>query len=282
MHCLIDLHALKHPLMAQIKLLCLEQRHHRKAPKRMYYDFYGLIGEPFRTTPDADGVYFSPSHREALSSILYGIKERKGVIVVTGEVGVGKTTILRRYLKVAEPLTQKTIHLYNPNITFEQLLITILTQLGAQPGGEASEMVRRLHELALAEQCRDGTVVLVIDEAQCLPLETLEGIRMLSNLETAHEKLVQIVLMGQPELDVILDRHDHVDTHRPELFQVARRRARRPIGDWSIASPTVPNATPRRAPARPTRPSSAGAIAASGSRPIAATAARPRSSSPAS
>jgi general secretion pathway protein A len=167
-----------------------------------------LISEPFRTTPDADAVFFSPSHREALSSLLYGIKERKGVIVVTGEVGVGKTTILRRYLKTAEPLPQKTIHLYNPNITFERLLRTILTQLGAQPGGDASEMVGRLHELALAEQQRDNTVVLVIDEAQCMPVETLEGIRMLSNLETAHEKLIQIVLMGQPELETVLDRHE--------------------------------------------------------------------------
>ena len=174
----------------------------------MYFDFYGLIGEPFRTTPDADAVYFSPSHREALSSILYGIKERKGVIVVTGEVGVGKTTILRRYLKTAEPLPQKSVHIYNPNITFERLLITILTQLSAQPGGEASEMVSRLHELALAEQSRDSTIVLIIDEAQCMPLETLEGIRMLSNLETANEKLIQIVLMGQPELDAVLDRHE--------------------------------------------------------------------------
>jgi general secretion pathway protein A len=174
----------------------------------VYCDFYGLISEPFRTTPDADAVFFSPSHREALSSLLYGIKERKGVIVVTGEVGVGKTTILRRYLKTAEPLPQKTIHLYNPNITFERLLRTILTQLGAQPGGDASEMVGRLHELALAEQQRDNTVVLVIDEAQCMPVETLEGIRMLSNLETAHEKLIQIVLMGQPELETVLDRHE--------------------------------------------------------------------------
>ncbi|MDQ6735908.1 MAG: AAA family ATPase [Nitrospirota bacterium] len=174
----------------------------------MYFEFYGLISEPFRTTPDADALFFSPSHREALSSILYGIKERKGVIVVTGEVGVGKTTILRRYLQIAAPLPQKTIHIYNPNITFERLLITILTQLTGQPHGEASEMVSQLHELALAEQRRDSTVVLVIDEAQCMPMETLEGIRMLSNLETANEKLIQIVLMGQPELDTVLDRHE--------------------------------------------------------------------------
>ena len=211
------LHEMKQHLMAQMRWLWPEERHHgaplsvllRGRPaNRMYFDFYGLIGEPFRTTPDADAVYFSPSHREALSSILYGIKERKGVIVVTGEVGVGKTTILRRYLKTAEPLPQKSVHIYNPNITFERLLITILTQLSAQPGGEASEMVSRLHELALAEQSRDSTIVLIIDEAQCMPLETLEGIRMLSNLETANEKLIQIVLMGQPELDAVLDRHE--------------------------------------------------------------------------
>src|SRR3982750_2388773 len=116
----------------------------------MYFEFYGLIGEPFRTTPDADAVYFSPSHREALSSILYGIKERKGLIVVTGEVGVGKTTILRRYLQTAGPLPQKTIHLYNANISFERVLITILTELGAHSSGDAADMLRRLHEVALA------------------------------------------------------------------------------------------------------------------------------------
>src|SRR3982750_3347594 len=127
----------------------------------MYFEFYGPIGEPFRTTPDADAVYFSPSHREALSSILYGIKERKGVIVVTGEVGVGKTTILRRYLKTAEPLQQKTIHIYNPNLTFERLLTTILTEQGEEPRGDTSQMVGRLHEVALGEQRRESTVVLV-------------------------------------------------------------------------------------------------------------------------
>ena len=175
----------------------------------MYIDFYGLVREPFRTTPDADSLYFSPSHREALGSILYGIKERKGVIVVTGEVGVGKTTILRRYLQIAEPAQQKTIHIYNPNLTFARLLIVILDQLGMNPAGESeAEMVSQLHEAALAEHGRDGTVVLVVDEAQCMPVETLEGIRMLTNLETSNEKLIQIVLMGQPELEALLERHE--------------------------------------------------------------------------
>ncbi|CAE6755487.1 AAA family ATPase [Nitrospira defluvii] len=181
----------------------------------MYTDFYGLIREPFGTTPDADNLFLSPSHREALGSILYGIKERKGVILVTGEVGVGKTTILRRYLQIAAPSQQssphpqQTVHLYNPNLTFERLLATILQQLGIQPAGaEQSEMLRQLHEAAGAEHGRGGTIVLVIDEAQCMPIETLEGIRMLTNLETAHDKLIQIVLTGQPELEALLERHE--------------------------------------------------------------------------
>ena len=181
----------------------------------MYTDFYGLIREPFRTTPDADAIFLSPSHREALGTMLYGIKERKGVILVTGEVGVGKTTILRRYLQITAPNQdnqlhlQKTIHLYNPNVTFERFLAIILQQLGAEPAtSDAAGMVEQLHELAKEEHRRGGTVVLVIDEAQCMPVETLEGIRMLTNLETANEKLIQIVLVGQPELERLLERHE--------------------------------------------------------------------------
>jgi general secretion pathway protein A len=180
----------------------------------MYTDFYGLIREPFRTTPDADAIFLSPSHREALGTMLYGIKERKGVILVTGEVGVGKTTILRRYLQITAPnqdnqLHQKTIHLYNSNVTFERLLAIILQQLGADIGTlDTVDMVERLHELAKEEYLRGGTVVLVIDEAQCMPVETLDGIRMLTNLETANEKLIQIVLVGQPKLEALLERHE--------------------------------------------------------------------------
>ncbi len=181
----------------------------------MYTDFYGLIREPFGTTPDADNLFLSPSHREALGSILYGIKDRKGVVLVTGEVGVGKTTILRRYLQIAAPPhqysrnQQKTIHLYNPNVTFERLVITILHQLGYEPiDGEEAKMLEQLHEMAKTEHSRGVRVVLIIDEAQCMPVETLEGIRMLTNLETANEKLIQIVLMGQPEMEALLERHE--------------------------------------------------------------------------
>jgi general secretion pathway protein A len=184
----------------------------------MYLDFYGFSKAPFQTTPDADFLFLSPSHQEALASIIYGIQQRKGFIAITGEVGVGKTLILRAYLKTVDTNKQKSIYIFNPRVTFEILLTTILKEFGVEPvSSQAAEMVSQLHELLIAEYRNDGTVVLVIDEAQNIPVETLEGIRMLSNLETSTEKLIQIVLVGQPELETLLDRH--------ELRQVRERIA---------------------------------------------------------
>ena len=184
----------------------------------MYTDFYGFTKPPFRPTPDADFLFLSPSHKEALASIIYGIEQRKGFIAITGEVGVGKTTILRSYLETVEKDKHKTIYIFNPSVTFESLLTTILKGLGVEPvSNQATEMVSQLHELLIAEFRNGAAVVLVIDEAQNIPVETLEGIRMLSNLETSTEKLIQIVLVGQPELEALLDRH--------ELRQVRERIA---------------------------------------------------------
>ncbi len=184
----------------------------------MYLDYYGFTKQPFQTTPNADFLFLSPSHKEALASIIYGIEQRKGFIAITGEVGVGKTLILRSYLETVEKSKQKTIYIFNPSVSFESLLITILKELGVKPvSGQATEMVTQLHELSIAEYRNGGVVVLVIDEAQNIPAETLEGIRMLSNLETSTEKLVQIVLVGQPELEALLNRH--------ELRQVRERIA---------------------------------------------------------
>ena len=184
----------------------------------MYLKYYGFMKQPFQTTPDADFLFLSPSHKEALASIIYGIEQRKGFIAITGEVGVGKTLILRSYLETVEKTKQKTIYIFNPRVTFESLLITILKELGVEPiSGQATEMVSQLHELSIAEYRNGGVLVLVIDEAQNIPAETLEGIRMLSNLETSTEKLIQIVLVGQPELETLLDRH--------ELRQVRERIA---------------------------------------------------------
>ena len=175
----------------------------------MYSRFYGFTTEPFQNTPDLDFLFLSPNHKEALACLEYGIQQRKGFIAVTGEAGVGKTIILRSYLTKVDAQKQKTIYVLNPKLTFDSLLTTILKELSAEPvAGIAAQRLNQLHEVLIAEYRNDHTVVLIIDEAQHIPIETLESIRMLSNMETATEKLIQIVLVGQPELDALLNRSE--------------------------------------------------------------------------
>lgn len=175
----------------------------------MYTSFYGFTKEPFQNTPDLDFLFLSPNHKEALACIEYGIRQRKGFIAITGEVGVGKTIILRSYLTKVDANKQKTIYIFNPRVSFDSLLTTILKELSAEPvAGPATQKLNQLHEVLIAEYRNDHTVVLIIDEAQNIPIETLESIRMLSNLETATEKLIQMVLVGQPELDALLNRYE--------------------------------------------------------------------------
>ena len=175
----------------------------------MYSRFYGFTTEPFQNTPDLDFLFLSPNHKEALACNEYGIQQRKGFIAVTGEAGVGKTIILRSYLTKVDAQKQKTIYVLNPKLTFDSLLTTILKELSAEPvAGIAAQKLNQLHEVLIAEYRNDHTVVLIIDEAQHIPIETLESIRMLSNMETATEKLIQIVLVGQPELDALLNRSE--------------------------------------------------------------------------
>jgi type II secretory pathway predicted ATPase ExeA len=182
----------------------------------MYTRFYGLTTEPFQNTPDLDFLFLSPNHKEALACIEYGIRQRKGFIAITGEAGVGKTIILRSYLTKVDANKQKTIYVLNPRVSFDSLLTTILKELGAEPvAGPATQKVNQLHEVLIAEYRNDHTVVLIIDEVHNMPVETLESICMLSNLETATEKLIQVVLVGQPELDTLLN--------RDELRQVRER-----------------------------------------------------------
>jgi general secretion pathway protein A len=175
----------------------------------MYSRFYGFTTEPFQNTPDLDFLFLSPNHKEALACIEYGIKQRKGFIAITGEAGVGKTVILRSYLTKVDANTQKTIYVLNPKVTFDSLLTIILKELHAEPvAGPTTQKLNQLHEVLIAEYRNDHTVVLIIDEAQNIPLETLESIRVLSNLETATEKLIQMVLVGQPDLDALLNRSE--------------------------------------------------------------------------
>ena len=186
----------------------------------MYSRFYGFTTEPFQNTPDLDFLFLSTNHKEALACIDYGIRQRKGFLAITGEAGVGKTIILRSYLTKVDAHRQKTIYILNPRVSFDSVLTTILKELSAEPvAGPATQKLNQLHEVLIAEYRNDRTVVLIIDEAQNMPIETLEGIRLLLNLETAKEKLIQMVLVGQPELDTLLNRY--------ELRQVRERIALR-------------------------------------------------------
>ena len=174
----------------------------------MYTAYYELRQEPFHVTPDPEFLFPSSAHKEALAAIIYGIEQRKGFVAITGEVGVGKTTILRSYLDFADRQSLKLIYVYNSNLTFDELVTTILQELGVSDRPPTSfQAITRLHEELIEVYRKNQTVVLIIDEAQNMPVDTLESLRMLSNLETVTEKLIQIMLIGQPELDELLQQH---------------------------------------------------------------------------
>ena len=167
----------------------------------MYLTFYNLKKQPFHITPDPEFLYLSPSHKEALAAIVYGIEERKGFVAIIGAVGVGKTTILRSYLEKAEKNRLKVIYVFNSKLTFEGLLRTIFQEMGLQmETNDPMEMINRLYGVLIEEYRQGNTVVLIVDEAQNMPVDTLESLRMISNLETSKDKLIQIVLAGQPQL----------------------------------------------------------------------------------
>ena len=175
----------------------------------MYRKFYNLTKEPFHITPDPQFLYLSESHKQALASIIYGIEKRKGFVAITGGVGVGKTTIVRAYLEKSAAADLKVIYVFHANLSFKDLVKTIYRDLGLELAtNDLVEMVNGLH-FALIELYKQGkTVVVIIDEAQNMPMETLESLRMLSNLETPTEKLIQVVLVGQTELEELLEKHE--------------------------------------------------------------------------
>ncbi|EGJ49089.1 AAA family ATPase [Desulfocurvibacter africanus] len=182
----------------------------------MYLDYYRFDREPFHITPDPKFLYLSPSHKEALASIIYGIENRKGFVCILGEVGLGKTTIVRSYLELADRDEIRPIYVFNSKVTFKELLETIFQEWGLKPEGDSvHSMLQQLYRELINEYNTGRNVVLLIDEAQNVPLDTLENLRMLSNLETTKRKLIQVVVIGQPELRDKLD--------RPELRQLKQR-----------------------------------------------------------
>src|SRR5215831_8393317 len=166
----------------------------------MYNEFYGFREAPFNITPDPRFLFFSDKHREAFNHVLFGIRERKGFIQITGEVGAGKTTVCRAILSELGT-TYKTALVLNPMVTATQLMRTVLAELGLEPRKLDRTAYLEILNRYLLEQAAEGhDVVLLIDEAQDLDPELLEQVRLLSNLETDQRKLLQIVLIGQPEL----------------------------------------------------------------------------------
>jgi general secretion pathway protein A len=166
----------------------------------MYLKFFGLRENPFNVTSDPNFFYLSKAHREALGHLLYGIRERKGFLELTGEIGAGKTTVCKTLLKRLDSNT-KTAFMLNSNLSQLQLLEAIVEDFGLTPRRRTKvTLFRQLNDFLLGELKRNANVVLILDEAQNLPVSTLESIRLLSNLETDKQKLVQILLVGQPEL----------------------------------------------------------------------------------
>src|SRR5215208_1730221 len=171
----------------------------------MYNQFYGFSEPPFNITPDPRFLFFSDRHREAFDHLLFGIRERKGFIQITGEVGAGKTTLCRALLEELGP-SYRTALILNPTLSSDQLLRTVLKELGlSAPEGDRVAALEVLNQFLLDQLSAGNDVVLLIDEAQDLSPELLEQIRLLSNLETDQRKLLQIVLVGQPELREKLD-----------------------------------------------------------------------------
>lgn len=186
----------------------------------MYLDFYGLKELPFALTPDPRFIYFTPSHTEAMANLHYGIESGKGLIVVTGEVGTGKTTILRWMMQRLDR-TVLVAYLFNPRMTVAEFYQYISSpKLLDVPHWESkSELLLRLGEVLDSRHSRGLRTVLVIDEAHGLSPAVLEEIRLLSNFESDSAKQLQIVLTGQPELRDVLN--------QPELRQLKQRVALR-------------------------------------------------------
>jgi len=197
----------------------------------MYLSFYGLSEKPFSQTPDPKFLYWNDHYRETIASLRYGIQERKGFITMIGEAGTGKTTLLRKLLDDLGP-DVVSVFLFNPNASFEEILEYTLSELGIPAAsGRKLAMMQRLNDFLLAAFQEGKNTILLIDEAQDLETEVLESLRLLSNLETSTEKILQIVLSGQPELATRLA--------QPNLRQLKQRIAVRcriePLGRHELA-----------------------------------------------
>ncbi|MFQ5477317.1 MAG: AAA family ATPase [Candidatus Binatia bacterium] len=194
----------------------------------MYAHFYRLVEDPFNLTPDPRFHYVNSSTQEALASVLYGIRSRKGFVTLVGEAGTGKTTLLRR---VVEEIDEEAtvVFVFNPGVSFNELLEYICMELGIETEGcKRLVLLERLNQYLLDSLVKGTNVVVIIDEAQTLDESVLEELRLLTNLETSKEKILQIVLAGQPELAATL--------RKPSLRQLRQR-----VGVRAVLKPMMPS-----------------------------------------
>jgi general secretion pathway protein A len=185
----------------------------------MYTEHYGLARAPFEMTPDPSFLYLGEAHREGLATLVYAVNSGKGFVMLTGEVGTGKTTLLHALLGQLDPTTNSAF-IFNPRLDPIGFFRMLFEELGIGPPCESkAEYLLALNHYLIEKLAANERVLLIIDEAQNLSTEMLEEIRLLSNLETPTSKLIQIMLVGQPELQALID--------QPELRQLRQRIALR-------------------------------------------------------
>jgi general secretion pathway protein A len=182
----------------------------------MYNTFFGFREKPFKLVPNPDYLYLSKSHEDALAHLTYALDQGDGFVVISGEVGTGKTTLCRNFLEQLDNHTESA-YIFNPRLDSTQLLSSICNEYGIKTSGkhDIKELLDKLNTYLIAQHSMDRKVVLLIDEAQGLSVKSLEMVRLVSNLETTRSKLLQIILVGQPELE------DKLASH--ELRQLAQR-----------------------------------------------------------
>jgi general secretion pathway protein A len=197
----------------------------------MYRDFFQLGDEPFRLTPDPRFLHLSEPHQAALTTLLEGVLYRKGLVMVTGPIGTGKTTLIHAALQLLSDISKqkmpiKTALLFNPTLTRDEFLEMLLDEFEVVPSSTSKpRRLMALHKMLLDAQRDGGTAVVFIDEAHLLSPELLEEIRLLGNADTHQEKLLQIVLSGQPELATMMSRVELSALHQ----RIAARAQLRPL-----------------------------------------------------
>ena len=171
----------------------------------MYKEFYGFKRSPFAITPDPMFYFATPLHNEALASLVYGVRERKGFVVTTGEVGTGKSLLVHCFLQWLTRMSIPFSHIFNTRLSTLEFLQYVISDLGMPIIQNKAGILIRLNQYLIEQYRRGSTTVLVVDEGQLLEWEVLEEIRLLTNLETVNQKLLQIILVGQPELEHKMD-----------------------------------------------------------------------------